>query len=64
MGGALLSCCVPDVQPRWRAVGHDIYRTVGGYVTGNLLISFDRRDAYNGRRALASPACRSRSRSA
>jgi predicted PurR-regulated permease PerM len=26
-------------QPRWRAVGHDIYRTVGGYVTGNLLIS-------------------------
>jgi predicted PurR-regulated permease PerM len=27
------------LQPRWRAVGHDIYRTVGGYVTGNLLIS-------------------------
>ena len=26
-------------QPRWRAVGADIYRTVGGYVTGNLLIS-------------------------
>ena len=26
-------------RPRWRAVGHDIYRTVGGYVTGNLLIS-------------------------
>jgi predicted PurR-regulated permease PerM len=26
-------------QPRWRAVGHDIYRTVGGYVNGNLLIS-------------------------
>lgn len=26
-------------QPRWRRVGHDIYRTVGGYVTGNLLIS-------------------------
>jgi predicted PurR-regulated permease PerM len=26
-------------QPRWRQVGHDIYRTVGGYVTGNLLIS-------------------------
>jgi predicted PurR-regulated permease PerM len=24
---------------RWRRVGHDIYRTVGGYVTGNLLIS-------------------------
>ena len=26
-------------QPRWRAVGEDIYRTIGGYVTGNLLIS-------------------------
>ena len=29
----------PESQPRWRAVGRDIYRTVGGYVTGNLLIS-------------------------
>jgi predicted PurR-regulated permease PerM len=29
----------PDQQPRWRRVGQDIYRTVGGYVTGNLLIS-------------------------
>src|ERR671932_2098106 len=28
-----------ESQPRWRRVGHDIYRTVGGYVTGNLLIS-------------------------
>jgi predicted PurR-regulated permease PerM len=28
-----------ESQRRWRAVGHDIYRTVGGYVTGNLLIS-------------------------
>jgi predicted PurR-regulated permease PerM len=26
-------------QPRWRGVGNDIYKTVGGYVTGNLLIS-------------------------
>lgn len=26
-------------QPRWRAVGHDVYRTIGGYVTGNLTIS-------------------------
>jgi predicted PurR-regulated permease PerM len=26
-------------RPRWRQVGHDVYRTVGGYVTGNLLIS-------------------------
>ena len=26
-------------QPRWRRIGHDIYRTIGGYVTGNLAIS-------------------------
>ena len=26
-------------RPRWRAIGRDVYRTVGGYVTGNLLIS-------------------------
>jgi len=24
---------------RWRKVGYDVYRTVGGYVTGNLVIS-------------------------
>jgi len=29
----------PASRTRWRAVAHDIYRTVGGYVTGNLLIS-------------------------
>jgi predicted PurR-regulated permease PerM len=29
----------PDSRRRWRGVGRDIYRTVGGYVTGNLLIS-------------------------
>src|SRR3954454_10712365 len=28
-----------DAQPRWRRVGREIYGTVGGYVTGNLLIS-------------------------
>ena len=28
-----------DSRPRWRSVAHSIYRTVGGYVTGNLLIS-------------------------
>jgi predicted PurR-regulated permease PerM len=28
-----------ESQPRWRAVGHGIYRQVGGYVTGNLAIS-------------------------
>ena len=27
-------------QPRWRGIGQDIYRTIGGYVTGNLAISF------------------------
>jgi predicted PurR-regulated permease PerM len=26
-------------RPRWQKVGHDIYRTVGGYVTGNIVIS-------------------------
>lgn len=26
-------------RPRWRKVGLDVYRTVGGYVTGNILIS-------------------------
>ena len=30
-------------QPRWRTVGDDIYRTVGGYVTGNLADQRDRR---------------------
>jgi predicted PurR-regulated permease PerM len=31
---------VPEHQrPRWESVGRDIYRTVGGYVTGNLVIS-------------------------
>ena len=29
----------PKSQPRWRAIGRDVYRTIGGYVTGNLLIS-------------------------
>jgi predicted PurR-regulated permease PerM len=27
------------VRPRWERAGHGVYRTVGGYVTGNLLIS-------------------------
>jgi predicted PurR-regulated permease PerM len=29
----------PHSRERWQAVGHDIYRTVGGYISGNLLIS-------------------------
>jgi predicted PurR-regulated permease PerM len=28
-----------ETQPRWRKVGADVYRTVGGYVSGNLFIS-------------------------
>ena len=28
-----------EQQPRWRAIGDEIYRTIGGYVTGNLAIS-------------------------
>jgi predicted PurR-regulated permease PerM len=35
-GYSLLS---PKSQTRWRGIGRDVYRTVGGYVTGNLLIS-------------------------
>ena len=34
-----LSLLRPDTRRRYRSVGHDIYRTVGGYVSGNLLIS-------------------------
>ena len=31
---------LPDnTRPRWRRVGTEIYRTVGGYVTGNVFIS-------------------------
>jgi predicted PurR-regulated permease PerM len=29
----------PRSRDRWRKIGHQIYRTVGGYVTGNLFIS-------------------------
>src|SRR2546427_4673964 len=36
---SFFSLLAPGPARRWRAVGHDIYRTVGGYVTGNLLIS-------------------------
>jgi predicted PurR-regulated permease PerM len=35
----IYSLAAEGQQPRWRRVGHDVYRTVGGYVTGNLLIS-------------------------
>jgi predicted PurR-regulated permease PerM len=29
----------PERRDRWRRVGHGVYRTIGGYVSGNLLIS-------------------------
>jgi predicted PurR-regulated permease PerM len=29
----------PESQPRVRRIGYDIYKTVGGYVTGNIVIS-------------------------
>jgi predicted PurR-regulated permease PerM len=35
----LLGLVPEGTQPRWRDVANEIYRTVGGYVTGNLLIS-------------------------
>jgi predicted PurR-regulated permease PerM len=35
----ILGLVPEDVRPRWQAVATQIYRTVGGYVTGNLLIS-------------------------
>jgi len=35
----LYSLLQPASRRRWQKVGHDIYRVVGGYVTGNLLIS-------------------------
>jgi predicted PurR-regulated permease PerM len=36
---SFFSLLKPESRARWHAVGHDIYRTVGGYVSGNLLIS-------------------------
>jgi predicted PurR-regulated permease PerM len=35
-----LGALPPSTAARWRRVGGEIYRTIGGYVTGNLLISF------------------------
>jgi predicted PurR-regulated permease PerM len=36
---SFFSLLKPESEMRWRAVGHQIYKTVGGYVSGNLLIS-------------------------
>ena len=36
---ATLDVVPPGARPRWERVCEGIYRTVGGYVTGNLLIS-------------------------
>jgi predicted PurR-regulated permease PerM len=35
----LYSLLPEDRQPRWRKVGYEVYRTIGGYVAGNLAIS-------------------------
>ena len=37
----------PEAQPRWRKVGDDIYRQIGGYVTGNLLDQPHRGDPHD-----------------
>jgi predicted PurR-regulated permease PerM len=37
--GGLLALLPESVRPRYERVGRDIYRTICGYVTGNLLIS-------------------------
>ncbi len=38
--GRAYGLVAPENQERWHRVGHRIYRTIGGYVTGNLAISF------------------------
>jgi predicted PurR-regulated permease PerM len=35
----LLALLPPGKRERWERVGRDVYRTISGYVTGNLLIS-------------------------
>jgi predicted PurR-regulated permease PerM len=35
-----LNALPKETSKRWRRVGGEIYRTIGGYVTGNLVISF------------------------
>jgi predicted PurR-regulated permease PerM len=37
--GQFLALLPEGQQPRWRRVGENIYRTIGGYTSGNLLIS-------------------------
>jgi len=39
LAGVLLGYVPEGVRPRWERVFQGIYRTVGGYVTGNILIS-------------------------
>jgi predicted PurR-regulated permease PerM len=35
----VLGLLPPESRVRWRRVGHDVYRTVGGFVTGALVIA-------------------------
>ena len=51
-----------EKQPRWRAIGDEIYRTIGGYVTRQPGDQPDRRHRLDDR-VPASSTCRSRSRS-
>src|SRR5918994_7011381 len=44
-----LGLLAPQSQARWRRVGHQIYRTVGGYVTGALVIAMVAGEAVGGR---------------
>jgi predicted PurR-regulated permease PerM len=37
--GQFMALLPETQQPRWRRVGQNIYRTIGGYTSGNLLIS-------------------------
>ncbi len=36
----IIALLPPERQPHWEEIAQGIYRTVGGYVTGNLFISF------------------------
>jgi predicted PurR-regulated permease PerM len=55
---------LPDgSRGRWQRVGHQIYRSIGGYVTGNLLISVSSPGS-SPPSSCSSAACPTRSRSA
>ena len=51
LDGALYGLLPEEKQPRWRAIGQDIYRTIGGYVTGQPRDQPDRRHHLDDRAA-------------